>query len=39
VDAASSEDGWEFDAAWQAFGVGAERAFQDRLRTVVPALG
>jgi hypothetical protein len=39
VDAASSEDAWEFDAAWQAFGVGAERAFQDRLRAIVPALG
>ena len=38
VDAACSGDGWEFDAAWETFGAGAERAFQDRLRSVVPAL-
>jgi glycosyltransferase involved in cell wall biosynthesis len=39
VDAARAGDGWEFDAAWRAYGVGAERAFQDRLRAIVPALG
>jgi len=38
VDTARAGDGWEFDAAWQALGVGAERAFQDRLRSLVPAL-
>jgi hypothetical protein len=38
VDAARAGDGGEFDAAWQALGVGAERAFQDRLRALVPAL-
>jgi hypothetical protein len=38
VDAARDGDSWEFDAAWQELGVGAEQAFQDRLRAVVPAL-
>jgi glycosyltransferase involved in cell wall biosynthesis len=35
VDDARAGDGWEFDAAWQTFGVGAERAFQERLREVL----
>jgi glycosyltransferase involved in cell wall biosynthesis len=38
VDVARNGETWEFDPAWQAFGVGAERAFQERLRAVVPAL-
>jgi hypothetical protein len=35
VDDAREADGWEFDAAWQAYGVGADRAFQDRLRALL----
>lgn len=36
VDHARACDGWEFDAAWDALGAGAERAFQARLRELLP---
>ena len=38
VDRARAGDDWEFDAAWEALGVGAERAFQERLREILPGL-
>jgi hypothetical protein len=38
VDTASREPGWEFDAAWEAVGAGADRSFRARLRELVPAL-
>jgi glycosyltransferase involved in cell wall biosynthesis len=38
VDAAREGRGWEFEAAWEALGAGAEGAFQARLRELLPAL-
>jgi glycosyltransferase involved in cell wall biosynthesis len=35
VDAARDRDDWQFDAAWDALGAGAERAFQARLRELL----